>query len=75
MATTALGSNVNRNLFIASLVIGVIALTLGVIASDSISSDLSRLFTGQPTDKAIWLLLGGGITTAAGLIGLARGPR
>jgi len=75
MATTVLGSNVNRNLFIGALVIGVATLTLGVIASESISSDFSRLFTGQPTDKAIWCLIGGSITTAVGLIGLARGPK
>jgi hypothetical protein len=75
MATTELGSNANRNLLLVALVVGVIALTLGVIASESISSDFSRLFTGQPTDKAIWLLLGGGILTAVGLIGLARGSR
>ncbi len=75
MATTVPGSSVNRSLFIVALVIGVATLTLGVIASESISSDFSRLFTGQPTDKAIWLLLGGGLATAAGVIGLARGPR
>jgi len=46
-----------------------------VIASESIGSDLSRMFTGWPTDKAVWLLLGGVITALGGLIGLARGSR
>jgi hypothetical protein len=64
---------VNRGLYIICLIVGIVALTLGVIASDSIGSDFSRLFTGQPTDKAIWLLIGGAVTTVGGVIGLARG--
>ncbi len=62
----------NKTLFIALLVIGVVLLVLGVIASDSISSDFSRLFTGEPTDKAIWLLIVGGVAAIAGLGGLTR---
>lgn len=53
------------------LVLGVVLLVLGVSASDSISSDFSRLFTGQPTDKAIWLLIVGGVATLAGIAGLS----
>ena len=75
METPLLGTTLNRSLLIVCLVIGVIALTLGVIASESIGSEFSRLFTGRPTDRAIWLLIGGGITTAGGVIGLARGSR
>ena len=62
----------NKILFIALLVVGVVLLVLGVNASESISSDLSRLFTGEPTDKAIWLLIGGGLAVIAGLGGVAR---
>jgi hypothetical protein len=75
MNTSTLNPSLNRSLFLVCLIIGVVALTLGVIASDSIGSDLSRMFTGWPTDRAVWLLLGGGITTVGGLIGLARGSR
>ncbi|MBK7644431.1 MAG: DUF3185 family protein [Planctomycetes bacterium] len=75
MATHAVESGLNTGLFIILLVVGVVALALGVNASDSIGSDFSRLFTGQPTDKALWLLIGGGVSTLAGLIGLARGRR
>jgi len=75
MGSTAIGSSGNRTLSIACLVGGVVMLTLGVIAYDSVSSDFSRLFTNQPTDKAIWLLIGGTIATLAGLIGLARGGK
>ena len=65
----------NENLFLALLVIGVVLLVLGVIASDSIGSDISRFFTGRPTDKAVWLLIGGVIATICGLGGLARNLR
>lgn len=65
----------NKSLFIVLLAVGVVMLVLGVIASDSISSDFSRLFTGEPTDKAIWLLIGGGVVAAGGVMGLARGSK
>ena len=75
MTTSSLNPSVSRGLFIACLIVGVVALTLGVIASESISSDFSELFRGRPSDRAVWLMLGGGITTLGGLIGLARGSR
>jgi len=73
MATSSLGTSANRTLYIVCLIVGIVALTLGVIASDSIGSDFSRLFTGRPTDRSIWLLIGGAITTVGGVIGLVRG--
>ena len=75
MDTQAIGSSMNRGLFLAVLVLGVVLLVLGFIASDSVSSDFSRLFTGEPTDKAIWLLIGGGVATVVGLVGFTRGSR
>ena len=65
----------NKSLFLAFLVVGVVLLVLGVVESDSISSDFSRLFTGEPTDKAVWLLIGGGLAAIVGLGGLARGAK
>jgi hypothetical protein len=75
MNTSTIGPSFGRGLSIVLLVVGVVALTLGVLASESISSDLSRLFTGRPTDRAIWLVLGGVLTTSVGLAGLLRGSR
>jgi Protein of unknown function (DUF3185) len=49
----------NRPLGIALLAAGIVLLVLGIHSSDSIGSDFSRFFTGAPTDKAVWLLLGG----------------
>jgi hypothetical protein len=64
-----------RILSLALLVAGIVMLVLGLIESDSVASDFSRLFTGEPTDKAVWLLVGGGLSLIAGLVGLARGRR
>lgn len=49
------------------VVAGVILLVMGFPASDSLACDFSRFFTGSPTDRSIWLLVGGGVCTAVGL--------
>jgi len=43
------------------------------MAATSLTSDISRFFTGSPTDKAIWMLIGGVVASAIGLVGLLRG--
>ena len=57
----------------AILVLGIVLVIYGVAASDSFSSDVSRFFTGSPTDKTIWLLIGGIVAIIVGLAGLLRG--
>ena len=52
---------------------GIILLIFGFRAADSFGSDVSRFFTGSPTDKAMWLLIGGALATVVGAIGLAKG--
>lgn len=39
----------------------------GINATNSFSSDVSRFFTGSPTDKAVWMLIGGMVATVVGL--------
>lgn len=63
----------NKALSIAFLVAGAMLLVFGFQASDSFSSDVSRAFTGNPTDKTMWLLAGGAILAVLGLIGLFTG--
>ncbi len=65
----------NKTLFLVLLIGGIILLVYGVIAADSLGSDLSRFFTGSPTDKTIWLLLVGAVATIVGAGGLLRGSR
>lgn len=45
---------------------GVVLLVLGISAADSVASDISRFFTGNPTDRSVWLMVGGVVGIAAG---------
>jgi hypothetical protein len=60
---------------LALLVGGVVLAVIGVSAAQSLSSDISRFFTGSPTDKAIWMLIGGTVLFIVGFVGLLRGPK
>jgi len=57
----------NRIAGIAFLIIGLLLLGWGLAANDSAGSGISRIFTGSPTSKTIYLLIGGGIFSALGL--------
>ena len=65
----------NKPLSIALLAGGILLIIFGVNASNSFGSDISRFFTGSPTDKAIWMLVGGAVATVVGLVGLTRGSK
>jgi hypothetical protein len=62
----------NKGMSVALLVVGIILLIFGLNAYHSASSDVSRFFTGAPTDKALWLLVVGSIASIVGFLGLAR---
>jgi hypothetical protein len=64
----------NKAISLALLVVGIILLISGVAASDSAASGISRFFTGNPTDKTMWLMLGGIAAVVVGGGGLLRGP-
>ena len=63
----------NKPVSLAFLVIGIILVIYGIAALDSFSSDISKFFTGSPTDKTVWLLLGGIFGIIIGSAGLFRG--
>ena len=65
----------NKIVSLALLVGGVVLIVIGISATNSFSSDVSRFFTGSPTDKAIWMLIGGIVAAVAGLVGTLRGSR
>ncbi len=60
---------------LAILAGGILLVIFGVNASNSLSSDISRVFTDAPTDKAIWMLVGGVAALIIGLVGVLRGSR
>ena len=57
----------NRIMSLALLAGGIVLLVFGISATESFGSDVSRFFTGSPTDKAIWMLIGGIAATVVGL--------
>lgn len=65
----------NKGMSFVLLVVGIVLIIWGVNALESFSSDVSRFFTGSPTDKSIWLLIGGSAATLVGLSGLMLGSK
>lgn len=60
----------NKIIALALLAGGALLLIFGVNEMNSVSSDFSRMFTGAPTDRAIWMVVGGIAAAVAGLAGL-----
>ena len=65
----------NKIVSLALLVGGVVLMIIGINATNSFSSDVSRFFTGSPTDKAIWMLIGGIVAALVGLTMTLRGGK
>lgn len=45
---------------------GIVLLVFAYNASHSAASDISRVFTGNPTDRTMWLMAGGIVCLVAG---------
>jgi hypothetical protein len=65
----------NKPVSIAILIIGVILLIYGISAGDSIASNVKESVTGTPTDKSLWLIIGGVVGIIVGGFGLVRGNK
>jgi hypothetical protein len=65
----------NKTLSLALLIGGVVLMIIGINATNSFSSDVSRFFTGSPTDKAVWMLIGGIVAAIVGLTMTLRGAK
>jgi len=65
----------NKIVSLSLLVGGVALMIIGINATNSFSSDVSRFFTGSPTDKAVWMLIGGIVAAIAGLTMTLRGGK
>jgi hypothetical protein len=58
----------NKGIGIALLAIGILLIVFGINASNSVGSGFSRFFQGTPTDKTVWLLVGGVASTIIGAV-------
>jgi hypothetical protein len=65
----------NKTFAIALLVGGIVLLVFGFNESNSFGSDVNRFFTGNPTDKAMWMIVGGAVAAVAGLVMTMRGSK
>jgi len=63
----------NKIISLALLAAGIVLIVIGMNASNSVGSSFSRIFTGSPTDKTVWLLIGGVAAAAVGAFGLIGG--
>jgi len=56
--------------FVGGLIValGVLLVLHGLNASESIASEISRFFTGSPTEKSLWLMAGGVVAVVFGLV-------
>jgi hypothetical protein len=62
----------NRIFSTALLAGGVVLLIFAVNATNSFSSDVSRFFTGSPTDRVVSMLIGGTVATVIGFVWALR---
>ena len=65
----------NNILGLAVLAIGVVLLIFGFNEAHSFSSDISRTFTGNPTDRSMWLIIGGAVAVVVGFVLALTGRR
>jgi hypothetical protein len=59
----------------ALIALGIVLLVFGFNESQSFGSEVSRVFTGNPTDRSIWFIAGGAVAVVAGLFLAVRGRR
>jgi hypothetical protein len=65
----------NNALSIVFLLAGVVLVIFGINAMHSFGSEVSTFFSGSPSNKAVWLLLGGVVAVLGGMAGLFHGSK
>lgn len=54
------------------LIAGLFLLYFGYNESQSLQSEVNQFFTGSPSDRAMWMMIGGAAASITGLAGLLR---
>lgn len=62
----------NNALGLALLIGGVILIIFGFNAANSAGSEVSKLFTGNPSDRSMWMIIGGAVAAILGAVNLFR---
>ena len=65
----------NNIVGVAIFALGVALLIFGINESHSVGSDVSRFFTGNPTDRSMWMIIGGIVAVIAGGVLAITGMR
>ena len=65
----------NKGLWLVVLLAGLAVLIVGINSANSVGSETTELVTGAPTDKALWMMIGGGAVALLGLVGLVGSSR
>ncbi|MDB6110115.1 MAG: rane protein [Pedosphaera sp.] len=68
----------NRAIGLALLAGGIVLLIFGIQAANSFSSNVSKVFSGSPTNNSVWMIVLGAILAIVGLVmsfGGGRGTR
>ena len=65
----------NNIVGLAILALGIVLLIFGFNESQSFSSSVSKTFTGNPTDRSMWLIIGGAVAVIAGIAVSLMGRR
>lgn len=65
----------NRIVSLVLLACGMVLIVFGISAANSFIADVSRLLKGSPTDRSVWMLIGGIIAAVVGLATLLRTPK
>lgn len=60
---------------LALLIGGIILITFGITASHSVGSSISRTVNGAPSERTVWLLIGGGAAALVGHAAMMRGSK
>jgi hypothetical protein len=67
------GFGMNNIVGLGLFALGAVLLIFGFNESHSFGSDVSRFFTGNPTDRSMWLIVGGAVGVVVGLVLAVRG--
>jgi nitrate reductase gamma subunit len=60
----------NKLIGVICLAAGIVLLAWGHNVAQAVNSQVKNLFTGEPTDKAMYLYLGGAVLCAVGVFQL-----